>query len=49
MKLAAKRARLAYDYLISKGVDPAKLEWINGGTTNLPFDHKEQNRVVVIF
>lgn len=49
MKLAAKRARLAYDYLISKGVDPAKLEWINGGTTNLPFNHKEQNRVVVIF
>lgn len=49
LRLAEKRARLAYDYLISKGVDPAKLEWINGGTKNLPFQHKEQNRVVVIF
>ena len=49
MRLAEKRARLAYDYLVSKGVDPTKLEWINGGTKNLPFKHKEQNRVVVIF
>lgn len=49
LRLAEKRARLAYDYLVSKGVDPAKLEWINGGTKNLPFQHKEQNRVVVIF
>ena len=49
IRLAAKRARLAYDYLVSKGVNPDKLEWINGGTKNLPFDHPEQNRVVVIF
>ena len=49
IRLAAKRARLAYDYLISKGVAPERLEWINGGTKNLPFTHPEQNRVVVIF
>lgn len=49
MRLAEKRARLAYDYLISKGVDESKLEWKSGGTTHLPFKHKEQNRVVVIF
>lgn len=49
IRLAAKRARLAYDYLVSKGVDPARLKWVNGGTKNLPFKHKEQNRVVVIF
>lgn len=49
IRLAAKRARLAYDYLVSKGVDPERLEWINGGTKNLPFNHPEQNRVVVIF
>ena len=49
LRLAAKRARLAYDYLLSKGVDESQLEWKSGGTTNLPFKHKEQNRVVVIF
>jgi outer membrane protein OmpA-like peptidoglycan-associated protein len=49
IRLAEKRARLAYDYLISKGVDESKLEWKSGGTTHLPFKHKEQNRVVVIF
>lgn len=49
LRLAAKRARTAYDYLISKGVDESKIEWKSGGTTNLPFKHKEQNRVVVIF
>lgn len=49
LRLAEKRARLAYDYLISKGVSESQLEWKSGGTTNLPFQHQEQNRVVVIF
>lgn len=49
IRLAEKRARLVYEYLVSKGVDSSKLSWKNCGTENLPFGKKEQNRVVVIF
>lgn len=48
-RLAEKRARLVYEYLISQGVEASKLEWKNCGTENLPFNKKEQNRVVVVF
>ncbi len=49
LRLAEKRARLVYEYLIAQGVPASKIEWKNGGTSNLPFNKKEQNRVVVIF
>ncbi len=48
-RLAEKRARLVYEYLVSKGVKASKLDWKSPGTANLPFNKKEQNRVVVIF
>ncbi|MBR2962539.1 MAG: OmpA family protein [Alistipes sp.] len=48
-RLAGKRARLVYEYLLSKGVSESKIEWKNCGTQELPFNSKEQNRVVVVF
>lgn len=48
-RLAGKRARLVYEYLLSKGVPESKIEWKNCGTQGLPFNAKEQNRVVVVF
>lgn len=48
-RLADKRARLAYDYLLSKGVPAERLEYINGGTVNCPFGKPVHNRVVVIY
>lgn len=48
-RLANKRARQVYDYLISKGVDKSRITWEGVGTQNLPFKKQETNRVVVIF
>lgn len=48
-RLAEKRARVAYDYLLSKGVPEERLEFINGGTANCPFGKPVHNRVVVIY
>lgn len=48
-RLADKRARLAYEYLLSKGVSEDRLEYINGGTVNCPFGKPVHNRVVVIY
>ncbi|MBO5771969.1 MAG: OmpA family protein [Alistipes sp.] len=48
-RIANKRAKQVYDYLISKGVDASRIAWEGVGTENLPFKKQETNRVVVIF
>lgn len=48
-QLAGKRARLAYDYLLSKGVPADRMQYNNCGTLNVPFAKPLHNRVVVIY
>lgn len=48
-RLANKRAQLAYEYLLAKGVPAERLQYINGGTTNCPFGKPIHNRVVVVY
>lgn len=48
-RLAGKRARIAADYLISKGVDKNRLEVRNCGTDDCPFGKPAHNRIVVIY
>ncbi|MBP3482845.1 MAG: OmpA family protein [Alistipes sp.] len=51
IRLAEKRARLAYEYLLSKGIPAERLQYKNGGVDNLPFGDNASlhNRVVVIY
>ncbi len=48
-RLAGKRAKIAADYLISKGVDASRLDVRNCGTTECPFGKPNHNRIVVIY
>ena len=48
-RLAGKRARIAADYLVSKGVDRNRLDVRNCGTTDCPFGKPAHNRIVVIY
>lgn len=49
MILSEKRAQAVYDYLVSQGVDKAKLKIVaNGGVDNLFFDEASLSRVVII-
>ncbi len=48
-KIAGKRAQVVKDYLVSKGVDEARIEVVNEGANNNLFDTPYQlNRCVVI-
>lgn len=47
-RLAANRAKTVYDYLVSKGVEPARLTYQGKGATANPFRTSETNRVVLI-
>ncbi|MBQ7856987.1 MAG: OmpA family protein [Alistipes sp.] len=51
LKLAEKRARVVYDYLVERGVDAARLTYKGCGVDAVPFDKLtfEQNRAVVVF
>lgn len=50
-KLAEKRARVVYDYLVERGVEASRLTYKGCGTDAVPFDKMtfEQNRAVVVF
>lgn len=48
-KLAEKRAKTVYDYLLSKGVPEEKMQYTNCATSNLPFGKPLHNRIVVIY
>lgn len=48
-RLAGKRAKIAADYLVSKGVDASRLDVRNCGTTECPFGKPNHNRIVVIY
>lgn len=48
-RLAGKRARIAADYLVSKGVERSRLDVRNCGTTDCPFGKPAHNRIVVIY
>lgn len=48
-KLAEKRAKTVYDYLLSKGVPAEKMQYTNCATSNLPFGKPLHNRIVVIY
>ncbi len=48
-RLAGKRARIAADYLVSKGVDRSRLDVRNCGTTDCPFGKPSHNRIVVVY
>ena len=47
-RVAANRAKNVYQYLVSKGVKPARLTYQGMGTKANPFKTSETNRVVVI-
>ena len=51
LKLAEKRARVVYDYLIERGVDASRLSYQGCGVDAVPFDKLtfQQNRAVVVF
>ena len=49
VRLAEKRARLVYEYLLSKGVPAERMEYRNCGTQNCPFGKPRHNRIVVIY
>lgn len=49
VRLADKRAKAVYDYLVRVGVDKNRLTFKGCGTANLPFNKDEQNRVTVVF
>ena len=48
-RLAGKRAKIAADYLVSKGVDASRLDVRNCGTTECPFGKPNHNRIVVVY
>lgn len=48
-KLAAKRAKSVYDYLVKQGVSTDRLSYQGCGTENLPFNSDRENRVTVIY
>lgn len=47
-RVAANRAKNVYEYLVSRGVKPARLTYKGMGTKANPFKTSETNRVVVI-
>lgn len=49
IRLAEKRARLVYEYLLSKGVPADRMVYRNCGTQNCPFGKPRHNRIVVIY
>ena len=51
LKLAEKRARVVYDYLIECGVEASRLTYHGCGVDAVPFDKLtfQQNRAVVVF
>ena len=51
LKLAEKRARVVYNYLIERGVEPSRLTYQGCGVDAVPFDKLtfQQNRAVVVF
>lgn len=49
IRLAEKRARLVYEYLLSKGVPADRMVYRNCGTENCPFGKPRHNRIVVIY
>lgn len=48
-KLADKRAKEVYNYLLKQGVDKDRVTYRGCGTKNLPFNSDEENRVSVIY
>ena len=47
-RIAAARAKKAYDFLVSKGVNPDQLTYDSFGDTANPYNGAKANRVVVI-